>query len=175
MCVHLSRFRNHSLLRVYFVQLTFENVETKGINFGVGHDGVPLMPGNDYVPLVSNMKFVNITRAGRPICIEQQLDRIAKACEHCNQSKCFNTVMVGPPAGEGSHCPKVHTPPPSPPLATQQFSCKRTAKTMFGVLTLPWGVCVPLDAPVNLDPNYPNYGPTTGTYKTLAACKSACV
>lgn len=61
------------------------------------------------------------------------------------------------------------------PLPPQTFGCKRTAATMFGKITLPWGVCIPLDAPVNLRSDYPNWGPTTGNFTTLASCSASCV
>ena len=64
--------------------------------------------------------------------------------------------------------------PPGPPLPPQSFSCKKTAKTLFGEITLPWGVCINSAAPVNMRPDYPNYGPTEGAWPTLAACKAAC-
>ena len=46
---------------------------------------------------------------------------------------------------------------------------------MYGdEMTLPWGVCLPRDAVVNNDPEYPNWGPTTGDFASLAECKAAC-
>jgi hypothetical protein len=45
---------------------------------------------------------------------------------------------------------------------------------LFGDVEFPWGVCIPLDAPVNIRPDYPNWGPITGPFASLAACKAAC-
>jgi hypothetical protein len=56
----------------------------------------------------------------------------------------------------------------------ETFGCKRTANTMFGTVDLPWPVCIPLNAPVNLRPDYPNYGPASGNYSSLVECKAAC-
>eukprot|EP01047_Picozoa_sp_COSAG01_P094982 COSAG01_NODE_25784_length_733_cov_0.940063_2_plen_94_part_01 len=60
----------------YITDLSFENIVTKGIHFGVGRDGVPLMPGNDYVPLVSNMRFSNVSSISKPICASTELPNI---------------------------------------------------------------------------------------------------
>ena len=48
------------------------------------------------------------------------------------------------------------------------------AAPRFGEITLPWGVCIPQDAPVNLDSHYPNWGVASGDYASLRACKLAC-
>ena len=138
----------------YIQDLTFENIQTKSTSFGVGGDGVPLMPGNNYVPLVSNVHFINVTHL-------KQSSKFP-ACSDCNQSKCYNLTVDGI-AGAW--------PDPLPP---QTFTCKTTAATMFGKVALPWGVCLPTNAPVNVDPGYPNWGPTTGSYPTLGECIAAC-
>ena len=152
----------------YIADLSFENIMAKDIQFRIGRDGVPLMPGNDYMPLVSNMRFSNISSFSEPICATTELANIGRACESCNRSKCFNVTF------EHSQCHDKHGRL-GPPLPPQTFACKRTAKTLFGEITLPWGVCLPLDAPVNLDPNYPNFGPAQGRYSSLVDCKAACV
>eukprot|EP01051_Picozoa_sp_SAG22_P008112 SAG22_NODE_601_length_8666_cov_7.089413_3_plen_198_part_00 len=160
----------------YFDGITFENITTKGISFGVGHDGVPLMDGNDYTPLVSGLTFIDIKsppgQSGH--CGSKTLDAFAKACKSCNTSKCYNTQWSGPVP---PHCRRPANQP-SPPLPPQKYGCKKTAKTLFGEITLPWGVCLPAMAPVNVNPAYPNWGPLVGggyKYKSLAACKAACV
>jgi len=137
----------------YIHDLTFENISGKGVYFGMGGDGSPLMSGNHYVPLISNIRFINIKSA-----IGNNFD----ACKQANRSKCFNLTVDG----KAHHWPDI--------LPPQTFGCKRTAKTMFGTVDLPWPVCIPLDAPVNLRPDYPNYGPLTGSYTTLADCKEVC-
>ena len=134
------------------------------------------MPGNNFVPLVSNLHFFNISEFGHggvhaPTCGAAYLTKFARACKSCNQSNCYNTQW-GP--RRRMECPG-NGPPPSPPLPPQTFVCKRTAKTLFGEITLPWGVCIPTNAPVNINPRYPNFGPTTGDFASLAACKSSCV
>ena len=137
--------------------VTFENIQTRSTGLGMGSDGVPLMPGNSYVPLISNFRFINNTGG----CS-------FSGCAKANRSKCFNLVVQG-------HSSGCHPPDMTDPLPPQTFACKKTARTMFGVITLPWGVCIPLDAPVNLRPDYPNWGPATGNFTTLAACTAACV
>jgi polygalacturonase len=137
----------------YIQDLTFENIAGNGVHFGMGGDGDPLMSGNHYVPLIANMHFINIASA-----VGNSFD----GCHKANRSKCFNLTVDG----KADHWPD--------PLPPQTFACKRTAKTMFGTVALPWPVCLPLDAPVNLRPDYPNYGPATGNYSSLAECKAAC-
>lgn len=123
----------------------------------MGRDGVPLMPNNSYVPLISNLRFVNVSGG----CS-------FSGCPAANRSKCFNLTVSG--------CARCVAPPGnSDPLPPQRFACKHIAKTMFGEMALPWGVCFPLDAPINLRPDYPNWGPASGDYSTLAECKAACV
>jgi hypothetical protein len=114
------------------------------------------MPGNDYVPLIANVHFINVSGSCG-----------FSGCAKANQSKCFNLTVVGCP-----HCaaPSSASDPPPP----QTFACKTTAHTLFGVVDLPWGVCIPLNAPVNLRPDYPNWGPATGNYGSLDECKTAC-
>ncbi|KAH8044789.1 glycosyl hydrolase [Aureococcus anophagefferens] len=65
-------------------------------------------------------------------------------------------------------------PDPGPPLPAMSFSCKRVARTLFGEITLPWPVCVPREAPVNVYRDYPNWGPARVAYPSLGACKAAC-
>ncbi|KAH8092128.1 glycosyl hydrolase [Aureococcus anophagefferens] len=60
-----------------------------------------------------------------------------------------------------------------PPLPAMTFSCKRVARTLFGEITLPWPVCVPREAPVNVYRDYPNWGPAR-RLPSLGACKAAC-
>ncbi len=92
-----------------------------------------------------------------------------EGCRLANRSQCFNTTFAG---GTPDRCAP---PAPGPPLPPQRFACKRTAVTRYGgVVTLPWGVCLPRDAPVNNDRAYPNWGPTTGDFADLAECKERC-
>mgnify|MGYP006145172211 CR=1 FL=1 len=139
----------------YIHELRFENVVTPSVSFSVGHDGASLMPGNDYVPLVSNVHFSNVTMAAQ---------QAFGACKMVNRSKCFNLTVDGAPHGGWSE----RLPP-------QTFACKTWARTMWGDVKLPWGVCLPMDAPVNLQPEYSNWGEATGRYTTLEACKRECV
>ena len=104
-----------------------------------------------YVPLISNLLFENVSAKCR-----------LSGCSQANRSKCFDL--------------KVGNNPPTPALPLPRFyACKTSAKTMFGQVKLPWGVCLPLDAPVNLRPNYPNYGIATGNFSSLEACLAECV
>ena len=127
------------------------------LGLGMGGDGVPLMPGNDYVPLISNLRFTNITGG----CS-------FSGCKAANRSKCFDLKVTN---AAGAKCPSQHMDTQLPP---QNFGCKKGANTLFGHVDFPWGVCIPLDAPVNLRPDYPNWGPAEGTYATLEACQAAC-
>eukprot|EP00041_Stephanoeca_diplocostata_P037165 m.1391906 g.1391906 ORF g.1391906 m.1391906 type:complete len:65 (+) comp24991_c0_seq45:4277-4471(+) len=56
---------------------------TLGID--IGNDGIPIEPGNHFTPLVSNLRFVNISGEGG--CT---LD-----CQRANQSTCFNVSFGG--------------------------------------------------------------------------------
>ena len=137
----------------YIDGLTFENIAVDGgVGLSIGHDGKPLMRGNAFVPLISNVRFSNVSRAA---------GNTFGACAHANRSKCFSLTVDGEAAW----------PEPLPP---QTFACKRTARTMFGQVALPWPVCIPLDAPVNLVPSYPNWGPATGSFASLEECKAVC-
>jgi len=137
----------------YIQDLTFQNVDAApGIHFSMGDDGVPLMNGNHYVPLISNMHFIGVPQA-----VSQRFD----SCTKANRSKCFNVTVDGK-----AIWPDI--------LPAQRFSCKQNARTMFGTVALPWPVCIPLDAPVNLRPDYPNYGVAIGNYSSLAECKARC-
>ena len=137
----------------YIDGLTFENIVVAGgVDLNIGSDGEPLMRGNKFVPLISNLRFANVPRA---------VGNGFGACAHANRSRCFNLTVDG----------KATWPEPLPP---QTFACKRTARTMFGEVALPWPVCIPLDAPVDLVPSYPNWGPATGSFASLGECKVAC-
>jgi hypothetical protein len=60
------------------------------------------------------------------------------------------------------------------PMAAMRYGCKRSATDQFGVtFTLPWPVCIPLGAPVNVNKSWPNWGPVVGDYSSLTACKSS--
>lgn len=139
----------------YIRDVLFENVSgPNGVSFSMGTDGQPLVPGNDKVPLVSNLAFRNVQgAAGYPFA----------ACSRANQSQCFNLTVDG----RAAHWPAA--------LPSQTFACKRHAATLFGPVTLPWPVCLPWDAPVNLWPHYHNYGAAEGNYSSLQECRSHCL
>ena len=143
----------------YMRDVLFENIVTRGTSINMGRDGQTLMPANRYVPLISNFRFVNVSGGCN-----------FGGCAGANRSKCFN-LTVSAPQGN-SNC---RSRPPSEPLPPQRYSCKRVAHTMFGVVDLPWPVCIPLDAPVNLRPDYPNWGPVTGNYSSIEACRASCI
>ena len=64
------------------MDMSFENiVAPHNINFGVGGDGEPLMEGNKYVPLVSGLRFANITGIAHPRC------DFSAACKHSNGAR----------------------------------------------------------------------------------------
>eukprot|EP00658_Telonema_sp_P-2_P066400 TRINITY_DN55430_c0_g1_i1.p1 TRINITY_DN55430_c0_g1~~TRINITY_DN55430_c0_g1_i1.p1 ORF type:complete len:138 (+),score=21.09 TRINITY_DN55430_c0_g1_i1:55-468(+) len=113
---------------------------------------VPIMKGNDYVPLVANVQFVRVPQA---------VGNNFESCLKANRSKCFNLTVDGEPIWPE-------------PLPSQRFGCKRVARTMWGTVDLPWGVCIPLDAPVNLREDYPNWGPTEGEHASLVECNADC-
>jgi polygalacturonase len=141
----------------YIEEVLFQNIETSKLTFYMGHDGVPLMSNNSYVPLISNIRFENTSRL--------DIVRSLSDCSKANQSKCFNVS-----SDDGQHSPWNETLPSS-----RYYTCKTTAKTMFyGTVQLPWPVCIPMDSPVNLRPDYPNWGPTTGAYSSLNACQAVC-
>jgi hypothetical protein len=147
----------------YIHDLRFVNivVESGGVSLSMGTDGVPLMPGNDYVPLISRVRFENVTGPGG--CA-------FSGCSRANRSKCFDLRVLG------AHGERCVPPTPEAPLPQQFFACKTVARGLFGgEVRLPWGVCIPLDAPVNIRPDYPNWGPATGNYSSLAACQSECL
>ncbi|KAG7357223.1 glycoside hydrolase family 28 domain containing protein [Nitzschia inconspicua] len=142
----------------YIDNIMFQSIASPNkVKFYVGHDGIPLMPNNSYVPLVSNIRFENVSHV--------DLVHGFSACFQANQSKCFNIT-----SDDGQQSPwKELLPSP------RHFSCKTHAKTMYeGTITLPWPVCIPLDSPVNLRPDYPNWGPTKGIYSSLQDCQVAC-
>jgi len=126
----------------YLQDIRFINVETKGINLGMGGDGEPLMPNNNYVPLMSGWTFINISSKSGGCNMG--------GCAKGNRSQCFGTVFR-----DMEHMPRCKPPPATKPLPPQTFGCKRTANTLFGHITLPWGVCLPLDAPVITSHNNP--------------------
>ena len=70
----------------YLHELSFENVVTRSVSFSMGHDGATLMPDNVYVPLVSNLHFVNVSAAAA---------QSFGACAAANRSKCFNVTVDG--------------------------------------------------------------------------------
>lgn len=134
----------------YIQDLRFLNIEAVDCSLGMGRDGQTLMPDNKYVPLISNVIFANVSAKCR-----------LSGCAQANRSMCFNLT--------------VEDQAPTRPLPLPRFyACKTTAKTMFGQVKLPWGVCLPMDAPVNLRPNYPNYGVARGNFSSLAECRAAC-
>jgi polygalacturonase len=135
----------------YIRDLHFENITLvrAGISMSVGRDGEPIEPGNDYVPLVADLSFADISGGGG--C---HFD-----CAGVNGSACHNVRFSG---AVGSRCKCNHCAGALPP---PRYACKPTAA---------WGVCLPLDAPVNNDPHYPNWGPTTGDFASLEACKAQC-
>jgi hypothetical protein len=136
----------------------FENIQARFINFAVGHDGVPIEPGNNYVPFVDNVRFSNI-RGGRGCSI---------SCGAVNGSKCHRMSLSGD-LGDRCKCDACDSFGSNP-----RYSCKTRANSQFGVVTLPWGVCIPSDSPVNNDPDYPNWGPTYGDFTSLEECRVAC-
>ena len=80
------------------MDMTFENiVAPHNINFGVGGDGEPLMEGNKYVPLVSGLRFANITGIAHPRC------DFSAACKHSNGARKRRAV----PAWRGGGCASV--------------------------------------------------------------------
>jgi hypothetical protein len=55
-----------------------------------------------------------------------------------------------------------------------RYGCKRNATDQFGsVFRFPWPVCIPLDAPVNVNSSWPNWGPVEGNFPSLQACKAS--
>ena len=55
-----------------------------------------------------------------------------------------------------------------------RYGCKRNATDQFGTaFPLPWPVCIPLNAPVNVNSSWPNWGPVEGDFATLQQCKSS--
>ena len=70
----------------YLTDLTFENIHSAtGLSLNINNDGVPLIPGNDLVPVINNLKFVNVTGGGG----------CSMHCEGTNGSQCFHTVFEG--------------------------------------------------------------------------------
>eukprot|EP00041_Stephanoeca_diplocostata_P037171 m.1392281 g.1392281 ORF g.1392281 m.1392281 type:complete len:469 (+) comp24991_c0_seq67:3258-4664(+) len=136
----------------YIHDILYENIDMSvalGIYFKIGSDGIPIEPGNQFTPLVSNLRFFNISGGGG----------CSFDCQNANQSTCFNVTFGG---HHPTHC---KPPSPSPALHEQKYTCKDTAA---------WPVCLPLAAPVNNDPNYPNWGPTRGTFLSLSDCQRVC-
>merc|ERR1712031_46650 len=121
-------------------------------------DGIPIEPGNNYVPLVDNVRFVNISGDGH----------CGLSCSMVNGSKCHRMSYSGPLGGKCTcdHCDDVQPKP--------RYTCKTMAKSQFGTVKLPWGVCLPSDSPVNNDADYPNWGPTSGDFASLEECQAAC-
>lgn len=143
----------------YIIDLLFENITTSGgVSLHVGNDGVPLEPGNNFVPVVSNLRFVDLHGPGS----------CSLSCGGVNGSVCHNTTF------DGNLLKRCHPASPAPALKPMSFTCKTVAHGQFGTVKLPWGVCIPLEAPVNNDPDYFNWGPTAGKYLTLEACLEQC-
>jgi polygalacturonase len=142
----------------YIEDILFQNIETsKRVAFRVGHDGIPLVTHNAYVPLVSNIRFENVQNL--------DLTYAFADCSKVNQSKCFNISEEGNTA----------SPWPDALPSPRYFTCKTTAHTMLnGTIRLPWPVCIPLDAPVNILPGYYNWGPTFGQFSSLSHCQKEC-
>jgi len=146
----------------YIRDVLFENVHlaTSGIILGVGTDGIPIMPGNTYTPVVDNVRFSNVTGGGG--CRIQ--------CSKVNGSACHRLSFSGAQA-ERCKCDRCDDVVPQP-----RYSCKTTANTeLFGTIQLPWGVCIPSDSPVNINSEYPNWGPAEGDFESLADCQAVCV
>ena len=58
------------------------------------------------------------------------------------------------------------------PQLAMHYGCKTNATDQWGtVLQLPWPVCIPLDAPVNVNSSWPNWGAVSGNFASLEACK----
>jgi polygalacturonase len=149
----------------YIRNLTFRGIELgsagASINLGVGHDGVPLEPGNVFVPLIEGIRFEGIGGSGR----------CSIACAAANGSACHRMIFSKGSVVEKCRCDRCVGALARPTT----YACKRTAITQFGdTIRLPWGVCIPSDAPVNNDPAYPNWGPARGEYRSLAECKLGC-
>eukprot|EP00038_Savillea_parva_P011290 m.196461 g.196461 ORF g.196461 m.196461 type:complete len:490 (+) comp19815_c0_seq1:27-1496(+) len=141
----------------YIDDITFENIDTATAKLDVEPlDGAPFVPGNHYLPIVSNIHFINASSS------------CSFDCAGMNRSKCFNLTVEASRGGCVAPPSSTDKPPP------QTFGCKDSAMTLFGAVTFPWPVCVPLNAPVNLFPTFANYGPTSGQFATLAACQAAC-
>jgi len=145
----------------YIRDMLFENITmTSSISLHVGGPATPWLPGNNYVPLVDSLHFSNIEGSGG--C------RIS--CSGVNGSACHRMRFSGT-QGEKCKCDSCDTFEPKP-----RYTCKTTANTQFaGTIQLPWGVCLPSDSPVNVNSDFPNWGPTDGDFETLEACQSVCV
>ena len=141
----------------YLTDLTFSNITGPFVRFHVDDDpAAPLPDGDVFVPLVDGVAF------DRTPAVPNASN--FPGCLGVNGSACYHLTVDGVPL-----FPRATKPPST-------YACKRTANTEFdGVIQLPWPVCVPLDAPVNVYPDYPNWGPLTGHFATLAACQRACV
>ena len=150
----------------------FANITNpRGITFGdyAGTTDWEAAPDNRYLPKVWNVEFRDILDNGK--------------CGSCaamaNGSACPNVTFTGRTSCNGR-------PPPVPPWASaapaaadrrtlaMRYGCKRNATDQFGtVLRLPWPVCIPLDAPVNVNSSWPNWGPVSGNFASLDECKSS--
>lgn len=149
----------------YIIDVTFENIRAPSpfpkanVNVHSALRDDPDVPGDDLVPVIGNLRFANVS--GPSGCG-------FSFCDKANGSACYNLVV------EGDRPDGCVAPDPGPPLPAMTFSCKRVARTLFGEITLPWPVCVPREAPVNVYRDYPNWGPARGAYPSLGACKAAC-
>ena len=145
----------------YIDQITFENIDTgdKTATFGIGNDGTPLMPNNDYVPLISNIHFNNVSHVNKL--------RFQQECQKANQSKCFGVTVIDRGGNYDPICPET--------LPKGGYACKTAAYTRdYDHIQLAWPVCIPKLAPVNIRPDYYNWGPTYGSFKSLKECQRLC-
>lgn len=146
----------------YIRDLVFENIhlDTAAISMGVGHDGIPIESGNQYVPFVDNVRFNNVSGGGG----------CSISCSGVNGTKCHRMRFSG---SQGDKCTCADC---DEAVSTPRYGCKTIAITEHdGTVQLPWGVCIPSDSPVNNRPDYPNWGPVTGNFATLDGCQAACV
>ena len=146
----------------YIHDVLFANISNpRGISFGDYANPSILRPGNRYLPKVWNVEFRDITDNRR--------------CGNCpamaNGSVCPNVTFTGSTQCGPNPTPRVVAAAPVP---TMRYGCKRNAIDQFGsVFTFPWPVCIPLDAPVNVNSSWPNWGPVEGNFPTLRACKAS--
>ncbi|KAH8046623.1 glycosyl hydrolase [Aureococcus anophagefferens] len=152
------------------VENVYVNNSDDGVCMKSGLDGFGInlaIPTEDV--LVRNITCDDAGRGGFAVGSEMSGGvRNVTFRDSANGSACYNLVV------EGDRPDGCVAPDPGPPLPAMTFSCKRVARTLFGEITLPWPVCVPREAPVNVYRDYPNWGPARGAYPSLGACKAAC-